>query len=328
MSKTAYVTGSTGFLGLNIVECLQKSGWNVIALRRSSSNTRDLNRFEVTQVEGDVLDADSLRRTMPNGVDAVFHVAADVGTWSRLNERQNKINIEGTRNVASVALEKQAGRFIHTSSLGAFGNIYDRVVNEAVPSRAMESRINYYRSKYLSELEVLSAIEKGLDAVLLNPSQIMGAYDYHYTPQIFKSIRNRLMPGYPVGNSVIGHARDYAKAHESAFYKGRTGERYLLGGVHASFKELFDTIGSIMRVKTPAIALPPAVITASAIVLEKLGDFTRKEPMLTPEKAILLNNRVRVDCSKAEQELGFSTCSLNEMVVDTYLWMQGAGLVA
>lgn len=327
MTKTAYVTGSTGFLGLNIVQALQDDGWNVIALRRKTSNTRDLDNFNITQVEGDVLDIESMRRTMPENVDAVFHVAADTGTWARLNDRQNKINIQGTKNVVDVALEKKAGRLIHTSSLGAFGNIFDRVIDESTPSRAMESKLNYYRSKYLAELEVFKALQNGLDAVLINPSQIIGAYDYHYTPQIFDSIKRRLMFGYPVGNSVLGHARDYAKAHVSAYYNGKTGDRYLLGGVHASFKELFDSIGALLNVKTPNYPLPPLLINATAFVMEKIGDFTNKEPMLTPEKAVLLNNVVRVDCSKAERELGFSTCSLDEMVSDCYQWMRRAGVM-
>ncbi len=326
MTRTAYVTGSTGFLGLNIVECLQQQGWNVIALRRKTSNTRDLDRMQVTQVEGDVTDIESLRRTMPENVDAVFHVAADTCIWSKISERQNHINIDGTRNVVKVALEKKAGRFIHTSSIGAFGNIHGPVIDENTPSQAMHSKINYYRSKYLAEQEVFKGIEQGLDAVILNPAQIVGPYDYNYTPLIIDTIRKGAMMAVPKGSTVCGHVRDYARAHVAAFEKGRTGERYLLGGVHATYTELFQSIGRIVNKKTPTRMFPAWLMSVLAVVMDKVSQITNKEPLLCPEKVILMNNPVRISSKKAEQELGFTTCSLDDMYQDCYRWMQQSGM--
>lgn len=326
MSRTAYVTGSTGFLGLNIVECLKEEGWNVIALRRKTSNTRDLDRMGVTQVEGDVTDIESLRRSMPDKVDAVFHVAADTGMWSKLNERQNRINIDGTRNVVQVALEKQVGRFIHTSSIGAFGNIHGPVIDETTPSCALDSKINYYRSKYFAEQEVFKGIEKGLDAVILNPAQIVGPYDYNYTPLMFDTIKKGGMMAVPRGSTVCGHVKDYARAHVAAYHKGRTGERYLLGGVHATYGELFQSIGRIVNRKTPTLAFPAWLMNGIAVIMDKVSRVTNKEPLLCPEKVVLLNNPVRISSKKAEQELGFRTCSLDDMFLDSYQWMKQVGL--
>lgn len=326
MSRTAYVTGSTGFLGTNIVECLIEQGWNVIALRRKSSNTRDLDRMKVTQVEGDVTDIESLRRTLPEKVDAVFHVAADTAMWSKANARQNRINIDGTRNVVQVALEKKIGRLIHTSSIGAFGNIHGPVIDEQTPSTAMESKINYYRSKYLAEQEVFDGIKRGLDAVILNPAQIVGPYDYNYTPLMFNTIKKGGMMAVPKGSTVCGHVKDYARAHVAAFDKGRTGERYLLGGVHATYGELFQSIGRILNKKTPTAAFPAWLMSAIAVVMDQVSQFSNKEPLLCSEKVILLNNPVRISSKKAERELGFTTCSLDEMFRDCYEWMKTVGL--
>lgn len=327
MPRTAYVTGSNGFLGINIIQQLLDDGWNVIALRRKTSNTRDLDRLSVTQVEGDVLDRASLERTLPEGVDALFHVAADTGMWSQLNARQNRINIEGTRNVVEAALAKQAKRLIHTSSIGAFGPVFDEEITEETPSRALHGSINYYRSKYLAEQEVFKGVERGLDAVIMNPAQIIGPYDYHYNPQFFTAIRQGKMLGVPRGVSVAGHVRDYARAHVTAVDKGRKGERYLLGGVSASFQDIFDTVGGILG-KPPSkrFVLPPLLLSSLALILDKVSQVTRREPMLTPEKVLLLNNVVRINCTKAERELGFSTCSLHEMFYDCYQWMQQAGV--
>lgn len=325
--RVAYVTGSTGFLGINIVEQLVQDGWKVLALRRSTSRTSDLDRFDVVQVEGDVTDFDSLLNTMPEDVDAVFHGAADTSTWSVNNARQMRINVDGTRNVVQAALKKGAGRLIHTSSIGAFGKLDGVTLTETTPSNAMESGINYYQSKYLAEQAVREGIAEGLDAVIMNPAQIVGPYDYNYTPLIINSLLTGQMKGVPRGNSVCGHVRDYARAHIAAYEKGRCGENYLLGGVHASFQDMFNAVGTIVGVKTPTWKLPAGLLSVLAVIMERVSYLTRKEPLLTPEKVLLMNHRIGVDSSKAERELGFSTCSLDEMFRDAYVWALANGLL-
>lgn len=328
MAKTAFVTGSTGFLGINIVQQLVNEGWEVFALRRSTSRTADLDQFNVTQVEGDVTDKDSLLKALPENVDVVFHGAADTSMWALNNERQMKINVGGTQNIVAAALAKNAKRLVHTSSIGAYGKLDGVVLREDTPSNAMESGINYYRSKYLAEQAVREGIAKGLDAVIMNPAQIVGPYDYNYTPQIIESLLKGQMKGVPKGNSVCGHVRDYAKAHVVAAEQGRCGENYLLGGVQASFEDIFATVGKIVNVKTPTMKLPAGMLNMLAIVLEKISYLTKKEPLLTPEKVLLLNHRIGVDSSKAERELGFSTCSLHEMFQDSYDWCSAQGLIS
>src|SRR5512147_70003 len=99
MPKLAFVTGATGFVGLNLVEELVAQGWRVIALHRAGSEMKYLQRMDAERVIGDIAYADSVRRAMPQGVDAVFHVAGDTNLWSRRNAAQDRINIDGTRNV-------------------------------------------------------------------------------------------------------------------------------------------------------------------------------------------------------------------------------------
>ena len=325
--KIAYVTGSTGFLGINIIEQLLKDGWQVYALRRSTSRTSDLDRYAVNQVEGDVTDLESLLRTMPEGVDAVFHGAADTSTWVLNNERQMRINVEGTRNVVAAARAKNAGRLVHTSSIGAYGKLDGVTLTEDTPSNAMDSGINYYRSKFLAEAAVREGIAGGLDAVIMNPAQIVGPYDYNYTPLILNSLLSGQMKGVPRGNSVCGHVRDYARAHVVAWEKGGCGQNYLLGGVHASFQEIIDTIGTIVGMKTPTRKLPAGLLNGVAVIMEKVSLLTKKEPLLTPEKALLMNHRISIDSRKAARELGFSTCSLEEMFRESYDWARANGLL-
>jgi nucleoside-diphosphate-sugar epimerase len=108
--KTAFVTGATGFLGTNLVDELVGQGWQVMALRRRASGVGDLQRFPVRLAEGDILDLASLRASIPEGVDAVFHLAASTSLWSRRNAEQTRINVDGTRNVVEAALARGARR--------------------------------------------------------------------------------------------------------------------------------------------------------------------------------------------------------------------------
>ena len=111
----AFVTGATGFIGLNLIEQLTAAGWNVVALHRQSSDLTYLQRFDVRRVVGDIADIAAVERAMPEEVDAVFHTAADLSSWSRNNERQTRTNILGTHNVVATALKRGAKRFVHTS---------------------------------------------------------------------------------------------------------------------------------------------------------------------------------------------------------------------
>src|SRR5260370_37302347 len=104
--RTAFVTGATGFLGLNLVAHLTEIGWTVLALHRAQSNLTYLKRFPVHLVEVSFEYAASLERALPEGVDAVFHAAGDVSFWSRHNSRQTPTNVAGTRNLAAVALKR------------------------------------------------------------------------------------------------------------------------------------------------------------------------------------------------------------------------------
>ncbi|MGB1317387.1 MAG: NAD-dependent epimerase/dehydratase family protein, partial [Flavobacteriales bacterium] len=143
--KTAFVTGATGFLGVNLVQQLLADGWKVTALHRKTSNLSYLKRFDVTLVEGAITDKASLVNAIPEGVDAVFHVAANTSMWSKFNDQQYQDNVIGTRNMVEVALQKKAKRFVHTSSISAWGH-HRNEIDETAESNALTSPMNYNKT--------------------------------------------------------------------------------------------------------------------------------------------------------------------------------------
>ncbi len=111
MGRTAFVTGGTGFIGINLIELLVSEGWDVTALHRPTSNLGYLKRLPIKLVEGSITDRASLERAIPRGTEVVFHVAGDTSFWSKKNAQQNAINIDGTRNMVEVSAAKGVADF-------------------------------------------------------------------------------------------------------------------------------------------------------------------------------------------------------------------------
>ncbi len=283
---TAFVTGATGFLGLNLVDELITRGWAVTALHRAGSNLGHLKRFAVTLAEGDVTDAAAVMAAMPGDMDAVFHVAGNTSHWSGDRSILERVNRDGARNVAAAALEKGAKRFIHTSSISAWGRLAGDI-DENTPQKGAESWIDYERTKWLGEQEIKAAIGRGLDAVILNPAAIIGPYDTRNWARLFFLLRDDKLPGVPSGRGHFCHVREVARAHIEAFARGRKGENYLLGGVVASFHQLAVLMaralagadGTARKIKQ----LPTPLLRVIAKVNQLASVITRRAPDLTPE---------------------------------------------
>jgi dihydroflavonol-4-reductase len=325
--KIAFVTGATGFVGLNLVAELLAQDWRVIALHRAGSELKYLKRMPAERALGDVTDPASLARALPEGVDAVFHVAGDTGLWARNNAQQNRINIEGTRHMVAAALDKRARRFVHTSSISAYGMHRGRI-DERSPQLGGNSPVNYQRSKFLAEEEVRAGIARGLDAVILNPAGILGPYDTHNYARLVLLVVAGKLPGVPPGSLSFCHVREVAKAHIAAVERGRKGENYLLGGTDASFVELVREIGQATGCKVPARPTPAWLLRAAGALGALRSAAGGNQPTLTPEAARMVTRNVSCDSSKAMRELGFRAVPLSAMVADCADWMAAEGLLA
>jgi dihydroflavonol-4-reductase len=324
MPRTAFVTGATGFVGLNVVEELLAQGWRVIALHRAGSELKYLRRMDADRALGDITDADAVRRAMPQGVDAVFHVAGDTNLWSRRNAAQDRINIDGTRNVVDAALERGARRFVHTSSISAYGLQRGRL-DERTPQLGKYSTVNYNRSKHLAEEAVRAGMARGLDAVILNPGAILGPYDTRNYARLVMLVAAGKLPGVPPGALPFCHVREVARAHVAAFESGRKGENYLLGGTDASFVELVREIGAALGKPVPARPTPAWVLHLLGALGALGGALSGTEPTLTPETARQAMRELTCDCTKAMRELGYRAVPLREMVADCVAWLAAEG---
>ena len=324
--RSAFVTGGTGFVGLNLIEQLVAQGWAVTALHRPTSDLRAIRRFPVRLAAGDLLDPASLRHAIPEGVDALFHVAADTSVWSKHDKRQTRINVEGTRNVVEAALATGVRRMVHTSTWNTYG-LEQGEISEGSPQQGGRSWINYDRTKFQAEEAVRESVARGLDAVIMNPAHLIGRYDRRGWARLIIAAHGRWLPGVPPGAGTFCHAAEVALAHIAAALRGRTGQNYLLSGQDASFVELFRVINRVTGSSVPLRPLPAWLFRLSARANVALAGVTGREPEATPEGVAIVIARARVASRRAEQELGYRPAALHTMIDDSYRWLRAEGLL-
>ncbi|MBK7678386.1 MAG: SDR family NAD(P)-dependent oxidoreductase [Chitinophagaceae bacterium] len=312
------VTGGTGFLGSYIIKQLVEKGYNVRALRRSNKLPFWIAKEileKVEWVEGDVLDVIALENAM-NGVDTIIHSAAIVSFATKDRKEMYQVNVEGTANVVNIALEKNVRRLVHISSVAALGRTANGGhVNEE--KKWEESKVNthYAKSKFKAELQVWRGISEGLEAVILNPSTILGYGDWHSSScAIFKSVHDGFN-WYTPGINGFVDVEDVAKATIVLMESTINEQRFIVNGDSWTFKKLQDTIADGFAKKRPAKKTTPFLLGV-AWRMEKLKSlFTRKKPLLTKESARVAQSQTWFENDKILKALqGFSFTPLEETI--------------
>jgi dihydroflavonol-4-reductase len=324
--RAAFVTGATGFVGLNMVKELMIRGWDVTALHRPSSDLKFLKRFRPKLAAGTLGDPKSLLAAIPPGTDTVFHVAGNTNMWRGGNAEQTRDNVDGTRHVVEATLAKRVRRLVVTSSISAYGPV-DGEITEETPSLAAASSVNYQRTKWQAQELARAATAKGLEVVIMQPGAIMGPYDIGTWSRLFVMVRDGKLPGVPPSLLTFTHVREVVAAHIAAADKGQNGGSYLLGGENKTMMELVQAISALVGKPAPAKETSLALLRVIAVVGDVASRFTGKAPPITPEMAGLMSRQVSTASAKAHRELGYKVIPLKDMVKDCYDWMVAEGRI-
>ena len=325
------VTGATGFVGSAVLRALAARGATLRALARPSSDRANLRGVPCDVVEGDMTDAASLAPAMA-GVRYVFHVAADYRLWARDPGEIRRANLAGAKAICEAALAAGVERLVYTSSVATLRAAdAATVVDETAPLAEREAVGAYKQSKVAAErlVERMTA-ERGLPAVIVNPSTPIGPRDIKPTPtgrMVLEAAQGKI-PAFVDTGLNLAHVDDVAEGHLLALAKGRVGERYILGGYDLSLRAMLADIAAICGRKAPTLALPRAPLYPLAFVAEAVAQVTGKEPLLTRDALKMASHHMFFSSAKAERELGYTMRPHTQALVDALNWFRGAGYLA
>ncbi len=312
------VTGGTGFLGAYIIKELVDKGHHVRAIRRNKKLPFFIPSHifdKVEWIDGDILDLVSLDDAM-QGIDTVIHSAAVVSFNKDNRNEMYQVNIEGTVNVVNVALENNIRRLVHISSIAALGRTAsgDHVNEE---KSWVESSLNthYAISKKKAEMEVWRGIGEGLEAVIANPSTILGFGNWHTgSCSIFKKIYQQFS-WFTNGVNGFVDVEDVAKAVVLLMESNISEQRFIINGDNWEFKRLFETIAKGFNKQPPSREAGP-FLSGIAWRMEKAKSlFSEHKPLLTRETSKIALSKTYFYNDKLLKALtGFSFTPLDESI--------------
>lgn len=320
----AFVTGATGFIGRHLVDVLREDGWTIVAGVRDEMRARALLGDGVVLVKMNLVNPSTVAVAVPEDADCVFHVAADVSSWSKEADQQYQTNVEGTAALIQATLDKRITRMVHVSSIVAYGE-HDEIIDDLTPRLGAESWVSYVSTKSYAERKVKEAVDRGLDAVVVNPTDVVGKYDDQNWVRMIKMVADGSLPAVPPGNGNFANGRAVAEGILAAYKYGKTGENYILGGPYATFHEFLSLAAEKLGKPKPKKPLSPALLKMYAAMLETLSKITGKRPSVTREEAYFACQNYRVTYDRAIKELGYRDVPLAQSVDEAINYLREKG---
>jgi len=327
------VTGGTGLVGAHLLYELTLSGLKVKALRRQQSNTAWVKKIfsyytdrveelyaQIEWVEGDILDYFSLEEAL-KGITHIYHCAAIVSFHGDDNDMMLNNNVKGTGNLIDAAIHNGVSRLCHVSSIAALGKTQDgSQINEETYWTPSKRKSGYSLSKFFSEMEVWRGIEEGLDAVIVNPSIIMGPGNWDIgSPKLFQSIFKGLKY-YTKGISGFVDVRDVVKAMimlmDDQHFEAHKNQRFILNAGNMSYENFFYKIADGLNKPRPSNFASDIKLSIAWRMAQGASFFTGKRPLITRDAVSGSNQKNQYTGEKIIKTTGFNYRSLDSSIAD------------
>jgi len=327
----AVVTGATGFLGNNLVKLLLADGHQVSCPIRADSDCSVLADSGVVWWPDAYSSGEAFSDCLANA-DVVFHCAAQVGSTNKVTPNMREANVELTREIIDIHRQHPSTRLVYCSTVATCAVSEDgNDVTEEIPWNLDKFGMNsgYTITKRIAEQCVLDSVADGVDAVVVNPCYMFGPGDNKLSScRMILDVCKGAIPAYPAGVNNFVDVRDVARGMILAAEKGRTGNRYILGGDNLRYKEVFDKITGVANAKPVARPLP-------LYVGKILGLFGDAKEFLTGKNSLLNSSGIAwsfADCryssAKAEDELGYIHGSVDDAILAAYDWFVSQGYIS
>lgn len=311
------VTGGAGLLGKELIRQLLFAGKEVTAIYNKTP-LDNLAYKGLKVIKCDILDVIELEEAM-DGIDELYHCAGKVSFAPGQVDQLYKINVEGTANIVNAALDAGVKKMVHVSSVAALGRIRENeTINENMQWTEETSNSKYGQSKFMGEMEVWRGISEGLNAVIVNPTIILGNGNWEdSSTKIFKSVYNEF-PWYTEGTTGFVDVKDVARAMILLMESGISSERFIISAENKSYKEIFDKIADAFNKKRPSKKVTPFLASIMWRWESVKSKFTNSNPLLTKETAATAMAKVQFDNSKLKKYFpSFQYSSLDQTIETT-----------
>jgi dihydroflavonol-4-reductase len=324
----AFLTGATGFVGSHVARTLAEKGADLRLLVRTNSNKKNLDDLKADLVTGDLRDSGSLEKGIA-GCDVVFHVAADYRLWVRDPDEMYRANVEGTRAILEAARKANIRRVVYTSSVATMGFTSNgQPADEKSPVSLANMIGPYKRSKFMAEQVAIEAARAGQDVVIVNPTTPVGERDIKPTPtgRIVIDFLKKKFPAYVDTGLNLVDVRECALGHVAALEKGRSGERYVLGGENLTLKQILDKLAVITGLPSPKVRVPYVLALATGVVDELVtGRILGREPRASIDAVRMGRKKMFASSAKAEHELGWKVMPVDDALLRAVDWFRQNG---
>jgi len=320
-----FVSGATGFIGIQLVKRLADDGHTVHALFRSNSKAELIQHQNVKLFKGDILDKVSLEQALA-GCDEAYHTAAFAGVWAKDPEMIFRLNVDGALNVIEAAGKHGVRRVVLTSTAGILGASEKEAVHESSPA-PKSFFTDYEASKFQLEQKLLGRTDTDPEVVVVNPTRVYGPGYLSESNGVTKMIKHyvegkwRLILGDGISSGNYVYVEDVVSGHLLAMQKGRPGERYVLGGENISYNQLFEFVREASGVRYRLFKIPFWIMLAAAGVMKGISRISGRPPLIIPDLVRKFNHNWLVSSQKARDDLGYQALDVSTGILQTVQWI-------
>lgn len=318
------VTGASGHVGANLIRSLLRDGRCIRVLMHR--NHQAINGLPVEVVQGDVCDYNSLMQAC-QGVSVVYHLAAIISIETGNQREIEAVNVQGPRNIVDACLTNNVCRLVHFSSIHAFEQKPLNKPLDETREAVKPPCPPYDHSKAAGELEVRKGIERGLDAIIINPTAIVGPNDYQLSHfgQVILSMAQGKLPALVNGGFDWVDVRDVVSGAMQAEIIAPTGSKYLLSGHWASLTEIARIVAEYTGAPLPPFTSPAWLAEFGAPFITTYAHLRRERPLYTRAAIKAIHSNRNISHTKASVELGYNPRPLRDTIQATLKWFEENG---